>query len=289
MHAGVAWRQMTLSANSFMRRGEEHRTPDRVKPNSPVSLPRARDAARRPRAGQNLSTRGEQAMLARTMRQKHAARGGQLRGDQGSAGRSADRTALLVRCVLVRCIVLLVVVALAPGGGRAAGAAAAAAAADSAGGTPQPRTVEHVDLERYVGRWYEISRIPNWFQASCARGTTATYTLGADGRIAVVNRCLRADGSENEARGVARVVDPATNARLEVSFVRFLGKSFFWGDYWVIGLGADYEYALVGTPDRKFGWVLARTPTLGPDVMATINAELRAQGYDPERFAPSAP
>jgi len=195
----------------------------------------------------------------------------------------------------MRCSILsfVVAMALAPGAATAAGEQATgdltnrAAAATS--GAPLLRTVEHVDIERYVGRWYEISRIPNWFQAGCARSTTATYTLGADGRIEVVNRCRRADGSENEARGIARVVDPTTNARLEVSFVRFLGKSFFWGDYWVIGLGPDYEYALVGTPDRKFGWVLARTPTLGPDVLVTINAALREQGYDPERFEPSAP
>jgi apolipoprotein D and lipocalin family protein len=179
----------------------------------------------------------------------------------------------------MRCLLFAITLAW----GTAAGAAA------PAGNQAPPRPVERVDLERYAGRWYEIARVPNWFQAGCARGTRATYTLGPDGRIEVVNRCLRADGSENEARGLARVVDPATNARLEVSFVRFLGKSFFWGDYWVLGLGDDYEYAIVGTPDRKFGWVLARTPTLEPDVRVAIDAALSAQGYDPNKFEPSAP
>ncbi len=214
-------------------------------------------------------------------RPHHAARRGQPCGYPRPAAERAQRCATLL---------VLVAAALAAAGASGPGGTAAAdAASDAASDSPPPRPVEGIDLERYAGRWYEISRIPNWFQAGCARGTTATYTLGPDGRIEVVNRCRRADGSENEARGVARVVDTATNARLEVSFVRFLGKSFFWGDYWVIGLGADYEYALVGTPDRKFGWVLARTPTLEPGVTATINAELRAQGYDPARFEPSAP
>ncbi len=152
-----------------------------------------------------------------------------------------------------------------------------------------PRPVAHVDLERYTGTWHEISRIPNWFQAGCAHGTTATYTLRPDGMIEVVNRCQGKDGSENTARGIARVVDATTNARLEVSFVRFLGKALFWGDYWIIGLGRDYEYAIVGTPSRKYGWVLSRTPTLAPALRTEITTTLREQGYDPAEFEPSAP
>jgi len=80
--------------------------------------------------------------------------------------------------------------------------------------------VEKVDLERYVGMWYEIAKIPNRFQRVCDYGTTATYALRPDGHIDVVNRCFDKDGKIHEARGMAKVVDKPTNARLKVSFVR---------------------------------------------------------------------
>lgn len=146
-----------------------------------------------------------------------------------------------------------------------------------------------MDLARYCGRWYEVARIPNRFQRGCSRGTTATYTLRDDGNLEVLNRCIQVDGTADEARGVARAVDPVTNARLKVSFVRALGRWIFWGDYWVLALGADYGYAVVGTPDRRYGWVLARAPTLSPEQQVEIDRILRAQGYDPARFQPSAP
>jgi len=158
-----------------------------------------------------------------------------------------------------------------------------AAAASRADPVP-PTTVVTVDLQRYVGRWYEIAKIPNRFQKQCARGTMAEYTLRADGRIEVLNRCTRPDGQTDEAIGVAKVADSDSNAKLKVSFVRFLGLQLFWGDYWIIGLGADYEYAIVGSPDRKYGWILSRTPRLTPEVLEAAFGTLRAQGYEPSRF-----
>ncbi len=158
-----------------------------------------------------------------------------------------------------------------------------AAAASRADPVP-PTTVATVDLQRYVGRWYEIAKIPNRFQKQCGRGTTAEYTLRADGRIEVLNRCIREDGHTDEAKGVAKVADRDSNSKLKVSFVRFLGVQLFWGDYWIIGLGADYEYAIVGSPDRKYGWILSRTPRLTPEVLEAAFATLRAEGYDPSRF-----
>ena len=161
-------------------------------------------------------------------------------------------------------------------------AAAAMAADPPRPGEPVP--VDHVDLQRYAGTWYEVARIPNRFQKQCARGATATYSLREDGKIGVVNRCLKADGEPDEAEGIARIVDPKTNARLEVSFVSFLGLRPFWGDYWVIGLGEDYEYAIVGTANRKYGWVLSRVPNPGPDTIQEVRRTLVAQGYDPDDF-----
>jgi apolipoprotein D and lipocalin family protein len=146
-----------------------------------------------------------------------------------------------------------------------------------------------VDLNRYVGLWYEIAKIPNRFQKNCIRGTTAEYRLRSDGQLTVVNRCLKSDGSQDEASGVARIVDKASNAQLEVSFVSFLGWRPFWGDYWVIGLDPDYRWAVVGTPDRKYGWILARSAVLPQTTLDRIFALLAENGYDRRQFTLSAP
>jgi len=148
-----------------------------------------------------------------------------------------------------------------------------------------PRTVESVDLTRYEGLWYEVARVPNRFQSQCAGAVTAWYRLRDDGRVDVVNRCVRDDGSIDTAEGLARVVEESSNARLEVSFVSFLGWRPFWGDYWVIGLDDEYRWSVVGSPDRKYGWILSRSPTLEPAERATIDRLLRERGYEPAAFA----
>ena len=145
-------------------------------------------------------------------------------------------------------------------------------------------TVNAVDLDRYVGLWYEIAKIPNRFQKQCVRGTTAEYTLREDGRISVVNQCFKKDGDIDEAEGIAKIEDTDSNAKLKVSFVSFIGWRPFWGDYWVIGLDKEYQWAVVGTPDRKYGWVLARTPTLDDDAMEEIFAILERNGYKRDTF-----
>lgn len=150
-----------------------------------------------------------------------------------------------------------------------------------------PTTVPRVDLERYAGLWYEIARIPNSFQDQCAWGTTAEYTLREDGRLDVMNRCAKADGEVDETRGVARVEDRESDARLGVSFLSILGWRPVWGDYWIIGLDEDYAWAVVGSPDRKYGWILARRRALDADTLEEIHAILRDQGYDPEDFEAS--
>ncbi|MBN2008890.1 lipocalin family protein [candidate division KSB1 bacterium] len=148
----------------------------------------------------------------------------------------------------------------------------------------KPQTVVHVDLTRYAGRWYEIAKIPNRFQRKCSSGTTAEYSLRDDGRIGVINRCQKADGSTTEVQGIAKIVDPDSNARLKVSFVSLLGWHLFWGDYWIIGLDDNYTYAVVGTPNRKYGWILSRTPQLSPEKMTQIQSLIRNQGYNPTDF-----
>lgn len=101
----------------------------------------------------------------------------------------------------------------------------------SAGSSEVPlETVESVDLGRYAGTWREIARLPNRFQAQCVSDVTATYRLREDGMIDVLNRCREANGEYDQAHGVARVADPATRSKLEVSFVSLFGWQLFWGD-----------------------------------------------------------
>lgn len=142
-------------------------------------------------------------------------------------------------------------------------------------------TVGVVDLQRYAGTWYEIARLPNEFQRECAGQVTATYTPVADGRIEVVNRCRTLEGMR-EAVGIARPSGSgAGHARLEVRFapawLSFL--PFVWGDYWIIDLADDYSTAIVGSPDRKFLWLLARTPGVTAPTFARLVAAAAGQGF----------
>ena len=139
---------------------------------------------------------------------------------------------------------------------------------------PPLQTVARVDFNRYLGLWYEIGRYPNSFQKGCL-GSTAMYSARLDGEIDVLNSCRdEKDGSLREAKGRAWVMDKASNARLKVSF--------FWpfrGDYWIIDLGKEYEYAVIGTPNRKYLWILSRTPEMHPEVLAKIIENVEKQGF----------
>lgn len=146
------------------------------------------------------------------------------------------------------------------------------------------KTVDYVDLKKYVGLWYEVAKIPNRFQSQCLRETTAKYTLKENGEIEVINSCIDEKGKLNKTEGVARVVDKKSNAKLEVSFFSILGWRPVWGDYWIIGLDENYQWAIVGTPSRKYGWILAREQQLDEKTLEKIYSILKAQGYNPKDF-----
>ncbi|MEN8687138.1 MAG: lipocalin family protein, partial [Desulfuromonadales bacterium] len=131
-------------------------------------------------------------------------------------------------------------------------------------------------LQRYAGTWYEIARFPHRFQRDCF-ASRAVYSLQDDGLIGVYNECRKgaADGPVKSVRGKARVVDKQTNAKLEVSFVWP-----FWGDYWIIDLDPDYQWAVVGHPNRSYLWILSRQETLNEEVLSGIKIRLQQQGYD---------
>ena len=144
------------------------------------------------------------------------------------------------------------------------------------------KTVSKVDLQKYSGVWYEIARLPNKFQVECAGDVSAEYTLREDGNIKVVNRC-RAAGKPKEAEGVARVSDEdnGSNSILEVRFAPAI-LSFLhsvWGDYRIIALDEKYSYALVGSSDRKYLWILSRTKTLDDNVYNRLLATAADQGF----------
>lgn len=150
-------------------------------------------------------------------------------------------------------------------------------------GSAQPAltTVDHVDLNRYAGKWYELARMPNRFEKKCDRDVTATYRLEGD-TVRVENRCIKADGSETLAKGKAKIVDSATNAKLKVTF--------FWpfyGDYWIIGLDPDYKWAVVGTPRRDYLWILSRTPSLPASEMERVHRVMEERGYKRQDLMPT--
>lgn len=146
-------------------------------------------------------------------------------------------------------------------------------------------TVDKVDLDRYAGQWFEIARFPNRFQRQCARGVRATYVRRPDGRIDVINECRTTEGRMTQAKGVARVIEGSGGARLKVRFApAFLSFLPMWGDYWVMALGDGYEWAVVGSPDRQYLWILSRTAVLDEPRWARALERVRANGFDDRRL-----
>ena len=136
--------------------------------------------------------------------------------------------------------------------------------------------VPHVELDRYLGTWHEIATIPQRFQKGCV-GVTAEYSLRPDGDVQVVNTCHEGtlDGNVKRVVGKAWVVDKKTGAKLKVRF--------FWpfsGAYWIIGLAPDYTWAVVGHPNRKYLWILCRSPQMDAALYEELLALVAAKGYD---------
>ena len=146
-------------------------------------------------------------------------------------------------------------------------------------------TVPCVDLARYAGMWHEIARLPNVFQATCDQ-SQARYEPRPDGSLTVVNSCVTCRGRCREVVGRAEPVPCSGNARLRV---RFGGLAAFVpvpreGNYWIIALDDDYRWAMVGTPDRRFLWILARDACLPREVSASLVEQARGLGFDVDRL-----
>lgn len=145
------------------------------------------------------------------------------------------------------------------------------------------KTVAKVDLKKYSGKWFEIARYPNKFQKQCVGNTTATYTTKTNGKIEVVNRCLKNDGLVDDAKGEARIVDKATNAKLEVRFApKFLSFiSAVWGDYWIIYLDDEYQNVAIGDPKREYFWILSRQAKMDDATYQNILQKAETLGFNP--------
>lgn len=146
-------------------------------------------------------------------------------------------------------------------------------------------TIPCVDLNRYSGTWYEIARLPNIFQRNC-RCSTAQYLPAPDGSLTVINTCTTPRGRQRQVVGRATSVQGSGNARLRVGFGRlstiFAQRTA--GNYWIIDIAPDYSWAMVGTPDRKFFWILSRTPQLPSDIVSQLTWQAADMGFDTNRL-----
>ena len=141
---------------------------------------------------------------------------------------------------------------------------------------PELQTVAFVDMDRYLGKWYEIARYPHSFEEGCY-GATAFYKKKKDGTIQVINQCRLGSmqGKLKEAIGEATVGDIETNSKLKVQF--------FWpfkGDYWIIHLDKDYQNAIVSEPNRQFLWILSRSPEMNSQTLETLKGVLLKKGFN---------
>ena len=140
--------------------------------------------------------------------------------------------------------------------------------------------VSKVNLDKYAGLWYEIAHLPTWYQKNCY-DTKAVYKKNPNGTIDVTNTCKKGSmtGKEQIAKGTAYVKDKKTKAKLQVKF-----QWPFKGDYWILKLGDDYEYALVGTPSRKNLWILSRKPKLDKKIVKRMIAYAEEYGFNTDQL-----
>lgn len=137
-----------------------------------------------------------------------------------------------------------------------------------------PLPSKHVDVARYVGRWYEQFRYEASFEKDMDE-VSAEYFLNPNGTLKVVNRGRKADGSFKQSVGVAKVVEPENNTKLKVSFFRP-----FYGNYWILDHGSGYDWSIVGEPSGRYLWVLTRDRHPSAQMLSMLKNRVQALGYD---------
>lgn len=150
--------------------------------------------------------------------------------------------------------------------------------------------IASLDVNRYMGTWYEIAKYPNWFQRKCARNTQANYQVLGPAKVQVLNRCVTADGQTIEALGLARQIGAADSPKLEVRFApEWLSfVPLVWGDYWVIDIDEAYQLVAVSEPKRQYLWVLSRTQEVRPAALEALFARLKTRGFDLNKLETTA-
>ena len=153
----------------------------------------------------------------------------------------------------------------------------------------QLKPITGFDAQRYMGRWYEIAKYPNTFQARCESGVFADYSLSSDGSVAVENSCTTFAGKAMVAKGLVKFTGDTDTASLKVRFAPawLSWLPFVWGDYWVIDLDSHYRLAAVGEPSRKYLWILSRDKVVDDQSYARLLDRLEAMGYDTHRLMSS--
>lgn len=146
-------------------------------------------------------------------------------------------------------------------------------------------TQSGVDLNKYMGTWYEQARLPNRFQKDCAGDVQADYALNPDDTVSVTNQCRTSDGSTKVAKAEGRLsksVDVTDPAILQVRFAPKWTSwlPMVWGDYWIMKIEGDYQHSLVGTPDRKYLWVLSRDKQADTTTVTSLLEYAQSQGFD---------
>ena len=150
--------------------------------------------------------------------------------------------------------------------------------------------VHTLDVQRYLGEWHEIAHLPMFFQRQCVDMITATYSKNSDGTLFVHNACRKKDGRIDVSDGIAKPVmgqPGALKVRFAPAWLAWL--PWVWADYWVVDLDPSYQWAVVGSPTRKYLWVLSRQPSLNRDLFVQLRERARQRGYPVDQLIMSSP
>ncbi len=152
--------------------------------------------------------------------------------------------------------------------------------------TREPAAIPHADVDRYMGEWHEIARLPNHLERNCASDVIATWERRSDSVIRVTYVCRQADGEEERTRGVAHIRDMASHAKLELRFapLALAWWPFVWDDWWILELAPAYTHMMVGDPSRQTLWIFSRTRDMDDATYQSLVAHAAAQGYDTQHL-----
>lgn len=140
------------------------------------------------------------------------------------------------------------------------------------------KSAKSFDVKRYTGAWYEIAKYPNYFQKHCV-GSKAKYSTQKNGTLSIINQCLHKNGEVTSVKGIAYPIENKV-AQFKVQFIfKFINLSWFQGDYWIIKLDQNYQDAIVSDPQRKYLWILSRTPKMNEERYQKIIIWLISKGF----------